>query len=477
MTLKYQLNNTDITNHVEAGVKSSGGEHSIKSITGHGDSASLVYDEGMKPIAINFVVFYNNDASSASAFVKDAKSTTPTALYLGDSDWFYVPDIVAIKNLIDDRTWKKRYQVSAHIGRPERYAGDVDSWALSSQALPQTKAVGFENDGNLDAELYSLVITAITAITDPELQFLDGSSNIMDSLVLGDTLFAGEVMTVDRFGQISQEYSPTDIDLYPLHDDEDSASGTGWILAGEVLSPVVDATGLTRANGVFVVDVKLTGDDPLGTYAIVGSGGAYDANTWEDSDVALINDGTYHTYQWDMTAWGEGHGAVNVAALNFVQLGGNWDTGTGAIYWENARIVIGGDQVYELAGTQPITQGGLMVSFTPTLTGTGAASLQLSTDNESSWETVITNSDDAWTDGLPMEVYVPDAKGFTTVHIKWEAEEAIDNLDVDDITFSQVRYVSDNEVPKITIGSTWKPKIAGSGTATIAASWYDREYP
>lgn len=217
MSLLYQLNSTDITGHVESGIRSSGGEHDVKTVTGPGDAASLVYDEGMDPLELKFTVFYRNDPTTARAFVKDAKTYPPTALYLGDSDWFYVPDIVTLKETPDDRIWMKRYQVTAYMARPEKY-GTESLWEPTDEILPIAQTTGETNAGNIDAPLYSLALTA--RMSGPALQF-DGTD---DYVTAGAVDLSGDALSFEIV-----LWSPESNAGYPgiieYGDDEDGGAG------------------------------------------------------------------------------------------------------------------------------------------------------------------------------------------------------------------------------------------------------------
>lgn len=218
MSLLYQLNSTDITGHVESGIRSSGGEHDVKTVTGPGDAASLVYDEGMDPLELKFTVFYRNDPTTARAFVKDAKTYPPTALYLGDSDWFYVPDIVTLKETPDDRIWMKRYQVTAYMARPEKY-GTESLWEPTDEILPIAQTTGETNAGNIDAPLYSLALTA--RMSGPALRF-DGSDDYIDC---GSIDLSGDTLSIEFW--VFVDSLSSDLDLFDYGDWPSSTGGIG----------------------------------------------------------------------------------------------------------------------------------------------------------------------------------------------------------------------------------------------------------
>lgn len=94
-------------------------------------------------------------------------------------------------------------------------------------------------------------------------------------------------------------------------------------------------------------------------------------------------------------------------------------------------------------------------------------------------ERSIDSDDEDWTDGEEMEVYVPDAiaKGETEVWIRFVCPTSATSLSIDDLTIYQERTVSDSEVPKIPVGSTYKIQLDGSGWGNLATIWRDRYKP
>ena len=115
------------------------------------------------------------------------------------------------------------------------------------------------------------------------------------------------------------------------------------------------------------------------------------------------------------------------------------------------------------------------MTFTPTESGTGTATFDVSIDNGASWETVENNSQ--WVGGAANEVYVPQAEGETTIWIRWACDSSITSLSIDSLTIYQERYVSDSDVPKIPPDSTYKVQIDGSRWGDVATVWRNRYRP
>ena len=121
-------------------------------------------------------------------------------------------------------------------------------------------------------------------------------------------------------------------------------------------------------------------------------------------------------------------------------------------------ITTSGHADYKLDGHWPLKRGGLLVTFTPTETGTGEAFLEASVDGGVSWLEVSKNS--RWVDGAENKIYVPQAEGHVEVLIRWRCDSGITSVAIDDLEIHQERHVSSSLVPKIPVGATYKVSLA-----------------
>ncbi len=126
-------------------------------------------------------------------------------------------------------------------------------------------------------------------------------------------------------------------------------------------------------------------------------------------------------------------------------------------------ITTSGYAAYQLDGHWPLVAGGLVVTFTPTETGTGEAFLEASVDGGGSWLEVSKNS--RWVDGAENKIYVPQAEGHVEVLIRWRCDSGITSVAIDDLEIHQERYVSSSLVPKIPVGATYKVSLAAEEDA------------
>jgi hypothetical protein len=153
-----------------------------------------------------------------------------------------------------------------------------------------------------------------------------------------------------------------------------------------------------------------------------------------------------------------------------------FEDGTVAVADGALTIGTSGYAGYALAGQWPLKKGGLLVTFTPTETGTGEAFLEASIDQDGdSWLEVSSNS--RWVDGAENKIYVPQAEGYGEAWIRWRCDGDITSLSIDDLQIVQLRAVSGSDVPKIPAGEERVLQITGSGRATISAEWRDRFKP
>jgi len=120
-------------------------------------------------------------------------------------------------------------------------------------------------------------------------------------------------------------------------------------------------------------------------------------------------------------------------------------------------ISTSGYAIYSLSGEFPIETGGLLVTFTPTLSGGGAATFDVSTDNGVTWDTVTSSA--TWVNGKETVVHIPHAEGYVIVWIRWAVDAVATSLSLDDLGIVQHRYIADSVIPKIPVGSTYKVKF------------------
>jgi len=137
-------------------------------------------------------------------------------------------------------------------------------------------------------------------------------------------------------------------------------------------------------------------------------------------------------------------------------------------------ISASGSATYYFGGVHPVARGaGFVVGFTPTATGLGTVSFEVSLDG-TNWETVIDSTDDDWTDGEAMSVQVPQAMGRLGVYVRWSCDADV-SLSLDDVSVDQLRQVSSSLIPTIGAGDERKIKFydgaTSSNSATIAATF------
>lgn len=327
-------------------------------------------------------------------------------------------------------------------------------------------------------------LTSIGPVS-PALELLGAADAVMDSLTLTSGLMTAEVLAQDRFGQITQTY----VDDFTA-DVGRPAFGNGYFWAdGHFYSKVI--TSLAGDDNDFVLTSiygKLGNWFSL-TLVNAGSGKSLDVtvSAW-DISVQLETDGggvIQSTAQEvidainadaeasllvvaSLKAGNDGTGVVTALAKTYSS--SNVSINAGALVIEDDR-----EAEYHLVGVHPIAAGGLRVTFTPTMTGAGVASFEVSIDSGSTWETVITSA--SWADGAENEVYVPQGEGYTEVWIRWACDADITSIAIDDLEIYQKRYVSDSVVPKIPVGSTYKIQIDGAGWGDAATVWRNRYIP
>ncbi len=364
----------------------------------------------------------------------------------------------------------------------ELYADSGTSWSPSSGALPH-KSSSITNNGSLDSAIYSLSFTASTAVTDLVLQLLDGSDALQDYVNLTPALFNGEVLTVDRLGQITQDYTygsdPTvgivDELLYSPEVAGDAKTSGAPSVAGQAFT-AVDCSGLTKANGTLTIDIKYVGDTITECMVEITSSGGPDSEEWhKDVYTSIIEDAEYHTYEFALSDWSTTSGELVVSEVDYVRVYAK-SADKAQVWWRNAKITVGGAE-FTLNGSHPINQGGLLVTFTPTNSGTDTAYMEVSTDAGVTWDEVISEESSAWTDSEEMTVYVPQVVGYTDVMIRWRVDPGGSILTVADISIHQERYVSSGLVPQIPVGIARKINIAGTGSGTTSVVYRDRYYP
>ena len=311
--------------------------------------------------------------------------------------------------------------------------------------------------------------------TSPNLELLSGAT-VMAEMALAPSLMTAEVLSLDRFGQISQTYS----DTFAANVGR-PAFGEGYFWAdGYAYAKYVDSeivlTSLISGRVGEEISITITDTDQASTTVSVSgyditvdletSGGTPVATAQEVIDV--IRRGAAALVTATLAAGEDGTTVLDTQAKT--QLALNVDVTGGALVIEDDR-----EAEYHLVGSWPISHEGLRVTFTPTESGTGTATFDVSIDNGASWETVKNNSQ--WVDGAANEVYVPQAEGETTIWIRWACDSSITSLSIDDLTIYQERYVSDSDVPKIPPDSTYKVQIDGSGWGDAATVWRNRYKP
>lgn len=320
-------------------------------------------------------------------------------------------------------------------------------------------------------------LTSIGPVS-PALELLGAADAVMDSLTLTSGLMTAEVLAQDRFGQITQTYvddftadvgRPAFSNGYFWADGHTHAKyiGAEIVLTSlingrvgeEITIALEDNNHETLAVAVtgydIVVDLDTSGGNPISTAQEV-----IDAiNADEDASELVLA---------SLAAGEDGSSVVDALAETALAL--NVSVTGGALVIEDNY-----EAGYHLVGVHPIAAGGLRVTFTPTMTGAGVASFEVSIDSGSTWETVITSA--SWADGAENEVYVPQGEGYTEVWIRWACDADITSIAIDDLEIYQKRYVSDSVVPKIPVGSTYKIQIDGAGWGDAATVWRNRYIP
>jgi hypothetical protein len=320
----------------------------------------------------------------------------------------------------------------------------------------------------------------------PALELLGAADAVMDTLTLAPSLMTAEVLEMDRFGQISQTYVATfTADVGRSAFDSGYFWADGYAYAKYIGSEIV-LTSLINGRVGEEITITITDTDQASTTVSVSG---YDITVDLETDAgtpvatsqevidAINGDDDAKLLVLATLAAGEDGSSV-IDALGETALALNVNVTGGALVIEDNY-----EAGYHLPGSHPIVAGGLLVTFTPTLTGTLTGSdvlaLEASVDSGATWETVIDSGSVKWTDGEEMEVYVPDSivRGETEVWIRFVCPASATSLSIDDLTIYQERHVSDSEVPKIPVGSTYKVQIGGAGWGDAATVWRNRYKP
>jgi len=138
-------------------------------------------------------------------------------------------------------------------------------------------------------------------------------------------------------------------------------------------------------------------------------------------------------------------------------------------------ITTSGYAIYDLPGVFPIRKGGLLLTIRPTLTGEGIASIDVSTDGEASWQTVIDSQSPRWTTGREMMIYVPQAEGMENAYIRIAADGDLTSISIPSLKIEQWRHIAISEIPIVPAGESAELSIAGTDEYVI--EWRDRYRP
>lgn len=109
--------------------------------------------------------------------------------------------------------------------------------------------------------------------------------------------------------------------------------------AYRVLDPVL-CTGLTKANGTLVIDLRADEPSYLGTtsYIELTSSGGSDTNEWNVIAPYASITSAWQTFEIPLSSAGTSGGELNVAAINFIRWVQSASSGTIHIYWRRAYI-------------------------------------------------------------------------------------------------------------------------------------------
>lgn len=329
-------------------------------------------------------------------------------------------------------------------------------------------------------------LTSIGPVS-PALEMLDEDNGDAEMYSLGITpsLMTAEALVQDRFGQISQTYVDTfTATIGRPAFDNGYFWADGYCYAKYIDSEIV-LTSLISGRVGEEITIAITDTDQASTTVSVSgyditvdletSGGDPVATAQEVIDVINADEDASALVTATLADGEDGTTVLDTQAETALAL--NVDVTGGALVIEDDR-----EAEYHLTGLWPIKAGGLLVTFTPTLTGTLTGSdvlaLEASANSGSTWETVIDSNNAAWTDGEEMEVYVPDsiASGETEIWIRFVCPTSATSLSIDDLAIYQERAVSDSEVPKIPVGSTYKGQIGGTGWLQVSEWEFRNRY-
>ena len=388
----------------------------------------------------------------------------------------------------------------------ELYDATAITKTLSGERLDLDDIIDFNNDGNIDAALYSASLTASyseghienlalsirqtgsvwttleTEASDPieteagediKIIPMAGTLGETDTLSLVPLLMSGEVFALDRFGQITQTY------------EDDFASSTDFGYDGYCYSKYIGSEiVLTAPDDSEAYSITITDTDQASTtVSVSGNAITVDLETDAGTPVATaqevidaINaDADVITLEVVATLADGEDGTTVMAALSQTYFALNVAVTGGALVIQDDR-----EAEYHLVGTHPIAVGGLRVTFTPTMTGSGAAAFEVSVDSGANWRTVIDSDSGTWTDGEEMVVYIPQAEGKITVWIRWACDSDITSVAIDDLTISQQRSVPTSSVPVVGANEVGVVSLTGddsSGTLTGTLTFRSRYKP
>lgn len=355
-----KIGDTDISPYIEWGPqRTKGAGRRVKTSPIIGGNRAVVWQEGRDPLTLEAGLIFRpdladqiGDEDEITALIDDLAGDQETdRLYFGRADRFAV-----VHGSVGDT------EIAPAAGGGGIVRKTAEFWSEAAELYGATAYTGTcYNYGNIIAPLYSATITGGTSIV---LKIGD------ESIDLSRALFSDEVMTLDRFGQISQAYS------------DNFAAGT-----------------------------KFAADKYSSSFASVSEG-------------VLV-------------------------------------------------ILTSGYVTYKLQGSWPLKRGGLLVTFTPIVSGTGEAFFEASIDQGGSWLEVSNNS--RWVDGAENKIYVPQAEGYVEVYIRWRCDGDITFLSIDNLTISQERAVPWSAVPKAPLTELVTAVVTGATTASTV--WRNRYKP
>jgi len=147
-----------------------------------------------------------------------------------------------------------------------------------------------------------------------------------------------EITDSGKYHTTTYILSPTQhtVDLYMP---EISGSGTTAI-ASHIISPAVNCTGLTKATGTLIIDLKCDHPELMSGGGIeIGSDGTADSHEWEVAKPAGITT-SYQTFEIPLTSAGTSGGELDVSSVNWIRWYSGSTGGSITISWKNAKVVV-----------------------------------------------------------------------------------------------------------------------------------------